>query len=69
MDSAVVGGVKPYAQANLLRAHAAILTTLLGLTSDAADDGMAMLLDALSAPLVDASPMGDVVADDSNRWP
>jgi hypothetical protein len=62
VDAAVVDHVKPYAQANLLRAHAAILTTLLTLTTTTADEATALLLDVLSTPL-GIGPMGDAPED------
>jgi hypothetical protein len=70
VDAAAGGQVKPYAQANLLRAHAAILTTLIGLAASDTDEAMDALLEALRSPLGYASPMGDAVVDeDSYRIP
>jgi hypothetical protein len=56
------GQVKPHAQPNLLRAHGAILTTLIGLTASDSDEAMDALLEALRSPLCDA-PMGDARED------
>jgi hypothetical protein len=68
VDSAVVDRVKPYAQANLLRAHAAILATLLTVTSTTADDSMALLMDVLNNPF-GMGALGDAPEDGSWRRP
>ena len=53
-----------------MRAHAAILTTLMGLTASETDEAMEALLEALRSPLGYASPLCDAVADeDSYRIP
>jgi hypothetical protein len=58
VDGAVTAQTKTYAVANLLRAHAAILTTLLAVSSTAADDSMSLLMDVLGNPF-GVGPMGD----------
>jgi hypothetical protein len=60
IDAAVAKGERAYALANLLRAHNAILVTLIGLTVAEQGGEFDELIDALRSP-VGYGPMGDAI--------
>jgi hypothetical protein len=66
VDGAVTAQTKTYAIANLLRAHAAILATLITVTSTSADDTMSLLMDVLNNPF-GVGPLGDAVVEPGPR--
>jgi hypothetical protein len=64
LDAAVAADTKVYAVANLVRAHGAVLTMLLGVTVTASEDVSSLLVELMSVPV---GPMGDAIVTDLPR--